>query len=92
MLKNKKRVRADSGEIIEQVVPLPPRAQPARPVEYVLFQPTPALPESQTQGTKEPGMADSEAIPEEDEKTRVCVQRLYLLMRYSHTCTESKAH
>ena len=73
MLKNKKRVRADSGEIIEHVAPLPPRAQPARPVEYVLFQPKPPLPKSQTQETEEAGTVDSENMPEEDDKTRVCI-------------------
>lgn len=81
MLNNKKRVRADSGEISEGVVRLPPRPQPARPVEYVLFRPTPALPKSQAQGTEEAETVESETKPEaQDPKTRVCTHSPHLIL------------
>ena len=89
MLRNKKRVRADSGEIIEHSVPLPQRPQPARPVEYIHFQPAPALPKSQIQETL--GADNSDATkPGEDGKTRVGLMSIFIFVEVLTTCTESK--
>lgn len=87
MLKNKKQVRADSGEITERTIALPRRPQPAPPVEYVLFEPSPALPKGrsneaeETEGNKEGGKVDAEALDEEDSQTRVRIWCLRLLIR-----------
>lgn len=70
MLRRNKRARADSGEIIEYITPLP-RAQPAPP-EIRIFRPAPALPNTQTREEIPAVPGVSSGV---DEKTRVGAQQ-----------------
>lgn len=83
MLRNKKRVRADSGEVLEYSIPLP-RAQPRPTVEYTVFQPAPALPKDAPPQSGAVG-SDSKAASEDPEKTRV----QFLLSRFRKKIVDS---
>lgn len=80
MPKGKKRVRADSGGIYEEVFALP-KPQPAPPAQYITFKPSPATSQpwsKETEGSKETEdleTGENDMIPqteaEVNDKTRV---------------------
>lgn len=74
MPKGKKRVRADSGGIYEEVFALP-KPQPAPPAQYITFKPSPATSQPWSKETEDLETGENDTIPqteaEVNDKTRV---------------------